>query len=288
MTNNIIPIRIAVTGVTGRMGKEITQCIIQNKLSGFNEKIILGAAITRPQSTCCGVDIGTFIKSNDQKIIITDDIESVKKDFDILIDFSNPNITAEYLKFCVIHKKNMIIGTTGLNQDHYNLMQSASKTIGIVYSANFSIGITIMLQLLAKVAKTIGNIVDIDIIESHHNEKIDIPSGTALMIRSIIKSNINKNNIFSTMAHNKISHDKCTSKKLNSSFSNKIKIHSIRSSDIVGTHTVIFGDIGECLEITHKASNRKIFANGALIAACWLGKNKTGLFNLNDVFCFKK
>lgn len=286
MTIDMMPIRIAVTGITGRMGKEVIQCIMKHQKQGLAAKIVLGAAIVRLKSAMCGIDIREFIKSDiDKKIIITDDIESVKENFDILIDFTNPTITIEYLKFCMKHGKNMVIGTTGFNRDGQDLIKFISKKIGIVYSSNFSIGITVMLQLLKEVAKTIGNIVDIDIIESHHNKKIDVPSGTALMIRNIISSNIEKNNIFHESIYNNIH---CNDRFQKLSALDHIKIHSIRSGDIIGEHVVSFSGLGERLEVIHKASSRKIFANGAVYAASWLGKTKTGLFDLNDVLVFKK
>lgn len=284
---NTIPVRIGVTGVTGRMGKEIIRCIAtQNQQQKFNKKIILGAAIVRAQSTVCGMDIGKFMRSDVQGIKITDNIESVKENFDILIDFTAPEITIEYLKFCMVHGKNIIIGTTGFTKTHLDLIKSAAQKIGIIYSANFSIGITVMLKLLKDAAKTIGSISNIDIIELHHNKKNDIPSGTALMMREVIKSNIeSKTNILREIR----SCDNNISQILSpSSFTNDdVQIHSIRSGDIIGEHAVLFSGTGERLEIIHKACNRNIFANGALYSAMWLGKTKIGLFDLNDVLMFK-
>lgn len=289
MTINMMPIRIAVTGITGRMGTEIIRCIIQHQQQGLNNKIVLGAAIVRCNSAVCGMDVGTFVQSDVQGVTITDNIELVKENFDILIDFTHPDLTAEYLKFCMVNSKNMIIGTTGFNQVHQKLIKSASQKIGIVCSANFSIGITIMLKLLTEVSKAIGNTVDIDIIELHHNRKIDIPSGTSLMIQDIIKLNIKNNDLLQTIIFNDINQENTLYQLPSSLIANRdIKIHSIRSGDNVGQHTVLFSSIGETLEITHKASNRKIFANGALYASMWLGKSKIGLFDLNDVLKFKK
>lgn len=252
-----LPLRIAVTGITGRMGKEVLRCIVQRQ---YQQKIILGAAITRFNSGLCGMDAGEFLKSSRTGVIITDSIELVKENFDVLIDFTSPEATMEYLRFCSENSKNMIIGTTGLNLTFHHLIQDASKKIGIVYSANFSIGMTVMLKLLKEITSIISNFVDIDIIEIHHNKKQDIPSGTALMMRDVFKKNKPETNLV-----------------------NNIKIHSIRSGDIVGEHTVLFSRIGECLKITHQAFNRIIFVDGAIIAAMWIGASKVGLFDLNDV-----
>lgn len=285
-----MPIRLAVTGITGRMGAEIVKFIIKNQQNHKqNSKIVLGAAIVRSQSPACGIDIGTFVKSDVQGMIITDDIESVKEDFDILIDFTHPNSTMEYLKFCVINGKNVIIGTTGLDSMMLNLIKTASQQIGIVYSANFSVGITVMLQLLKEVARTIGRVVDIDIVDSHHNKKRDIPSGTALMIRDVIESNIAEIDIFQEWEFLYANYHPEVSISNGSLVSNRnIHIHSIRAGDIVGEHAVYFNSIiGERLEIIHKVSNRRIFATGAVYAALWLGKTKIGLFDLYNVLSFK-
>lgn len=279
------PLRIAVTGVTGRMGKEIIRSIIkyQYKIQEINNTIVLGAAIVRPLSTVCGMDIGKFVESKKQGVTITDDIESVKDNFDILIDFSHPTLTIEYLKFCMMNHKNMVIGTTGLSKDNLNLITTAAQKIGIVFSANFSIGITIMLKLLQKVSKLIGANADIDIVEIHHKKKNDIPSGTAIMMKDLIISSIIDHDTVAKMMYKNYDYH---NKSLVSN-NNNVHVHSLRSGDIIGEHTVIFSSIGERLEIVHKASSRTIFANGALVSARWLGSSKIGLFDLNNVLILK-
>lgn len=291
MENHNVPIRVAVTGATGRMGQEIIKCLIQKK-THISENIALGAIISQSKFNCFDPDIKNLIEINDSEVIITHDINSVKKNFDVLIDFTSPQGTMEYLNFCTLNHKNMIIGTTGFSIDQKLLIENAAKKIGIVYSANFSIGIAIMFKLLKEISKILKFFENIDIIEIHHNKKKDIPSGTALTMRDIVIQNQSQNDLFSDIisvySSNKINSNKksCIPSSSLSFNNDSIKIHSIRSGDIVGTHTVFFSNSGERLEITHQSFNRIIFAYGALYSAIWLGKVRIGLFNLHDVLKF--
>ncbi|URJ28587.1 4-hydroxy-tetrahydrodipicolinate reductase [Blochmannia endosymbiont of Camponotus sp. C-046] len=254
-------LRIAVTGVTGRMGKEIVKCIVKGEKQ-FSQEIVLGAAIARLNTNICGMDVGTLINADTLGVTITDNLESIKDNFDVLIDFTAPDVSVEYLKFCVNNNKNIVIGTTGFNKIHKNLILNASHKIGIVFSSNFSIGVALIFKLLHRITQIIGSTSDINIIETHHNKKRDIPSGTALTMQNIIV------NTLRSVRSNKImdSNLDSTTYAPTSSCDN-ILIHSIRAGNVVGEHTVLFAGLGERLEITHKASDRLIFAHGALRAA---------------------
>ncbi|AAZ40765.1 dihydrodipicolinate reductase [Candidatus Blochmanniella pennsylvanica str. BPEN] len=271
------PLRIAVTGVTGRMGKEIVTCIVKEEKQ-FSQEIVLGAAITRLNTNICGMDAGILINTDALGIEITDNLESIKDNFDVLVDFTAPDISIEYLKFCVNNNKNIVIGTTGFNQIHKNIILNASHKIGIVFSSNFSIGVALISKLLHKITQVIGNTSDISIIETHHNRKRDIPSGTSLTMQNIIV------NALRSIHSNRIIDSNLDSTTYSPASSYKdILIHSIRAGDVVGEHTVLFAGPGERLEITHKASDRLIFAHGALRAAFWVGRDKIGLFDISDI-----
>ncbi|URJ29317.1 4-hydroxy-tetrahydrodipicolinate reductase [Blochmannia endosymbiont of Camponotus modoc] len=270
-------LRIAVTGVTGRMGKEIVTCVVKGEKQ-FSQEIVLGAAITRLNTNICGMDVGVLINTDTVGIEVTDDLESIKDNFDVLVDFTAPDISIEYLKFCINNNKNIVIGTTGFNQIHKNFILNASHKIGIVFSSNFSIGVALISKLLHKITQIIGNTSDISIIETHHNRKRDIPSGTSLTMQNIIV------NALRSIHSNKIMDSNLDSTTYSPSSSyNDILIHSIRAGDVVGEHTVLFAGPGERLEITHKASDRLIFAHGALRAAFWIGRDKRGLFDISDI-----
>lgn len=280
MIDDNIPIRVAVTGVTGRMGREIIQSITTIARKECNRKIVLGAAISRVGSNVCGMDVGIFMNNNVTGIIITDNLYTVKDDFDVLIDFTSPDISMEYLNFCVNNNKNMVIGTTGFSKDNQCFFKDVSRKIGIVYSANFSVGITVMLKVLSIITQAIGNVSDINIIEAHHNKKIDIPSGTALIMKNIIMNALSSVFVNNTrMLHCNSNSDR-TLHELFSSYN--IPIHSIRAGDLVGEHSVLFTSIGESLQIIHKACSRAIFVKGVLRSVVWL-ESKVGLFDMCDV-----
>ncbi|URJ30237.1 4-hydroxy-tetrahydrodipicolinate reductase [Blochmannia endosymbiont of Camponotus sp.] len=270
-------LRIAVTGITGRMGKKIIQCIVKGEKK-FSQKIILGAAITRSNASICGMDVGKLIKTNTLGITVTDSLELVKNDFDVLVDFTAPSISMEYLKFCVHNNKNIVIGTTGFNKTHEHFIMNASQKIGIVFSSNFSIGIALISRLLHKITHTIGDNSDISIVETHHNKKSDIPSGTALMMQNTIVNALRSTRSNKIMDRNV----DYTTYSSESSSDRDILIHSIRAGNIIGEHTILFIGPEERLEITHKASDRTIFARGALHSAIWLGYDKIGLFDIGD------
>lgn len=272
-------LRIAVTGVTGRMGKEIVKCIVKGEKQ-FSQEIVLGAAIARLNTNICGMDVGTLINADTLGVTITDNLESIKDNFDVLVDFTAPDVSVEYLKFCVNNNKNIVIGTTGFNKIHKNLILNASHKIGIVFSSNFSIGVALIFKLLHRITQIIGSTSDINIIETHHNKKRDKPSGTALTMQNIIV-----NTLRSVRSNNKIMDFNCDAPTsyTPTSACEDIPIHSIRAGNVVGEHTVLFAGLGECLEITHKASDRLIFAHGALRAALWIGHDKIGLFDISDI-----
>ncbi|WP_343126633.1 4-hydroxy-tetrahydrodipicolinate reductase [Buchnera aphidicola] len=196
-------------------------------------------------------------------------------DFDVLIDFSNPKSSLQNLEFCIKKKKNIVIGTTGFTNLQMKYIKESSKKISILYSPNFSCGINLMCILLEKISNVIGENSDIAILESHHKNKKDQPSGTALYLKSIITNTMkwkfqNKN----------ISEYFYLNKKKNKK---KIICSSLRLGNIIGKHTVIFENSQEILKITHKAVTRDIFSQGALKSAYWLKNKKNGFFTMRDV-----
>lgn len=243
-----------------------------------NKKITLGALIVKKNCLESGKNINNVIKiSNVKNIKISNSIKKVINDFDVLIDFTNTKNTLYNIKQCAMFKKKIVIGTTGFTKKEINTIKKYREKIGIVISSNFSIGINLMLQLLKKTATKIGKNSDIEIIEYHHNKKIDAPSGTALTIGNIISKTMNwdnKNNIYSRKG------------KIGKRKKKSIGFSSVRAGNIIGDHTVIFDNSHERIEITHKAHSRCCFAKGAIHSAIWLKeKNKIGLFKINDVLC---
>ncbi|WMY94928.1 MAG: 4-hydroxy-tetrahydrodipicolinate reductase [Arsenophonus sp.] len=262
-------IRVAVVGAEGRMGSMLIKFIAQNK------KVFLGAALVRKGSNVVGTDVGELVGIHPLNIMVTDDIVNVLNTFDILIDFTTPKSTESFLLICKKHKKSMIIGTTGFNEIAKKFIQEISQDIPIVFSENFSIGMNLIYKLLVTTAKLIGEYSDIKIIERHHKEKIDIPSGTALKIKEIINKNIAVNSQSSIIDVSEVSSHENRKKKIN--------VISIRTRDVVGEHKVIFSTIDERVEINHKVFNRMIFMHGIIKACFWLKEKKSGLYSMKDV-----
>ncbi|MFP1739186.1 4-hydroxy-tetrahydrodipicolinate reductase [Lonsdalea quercina] len=262
-------IRIAIAGAGGRMGRQLIQAV--DHVDGA----VLGAALERAGSTLVGSDAGELAGLGKRNVVVSDSLDAVKDDFDVLIDFTRPEGTLAHLAFCRRHAKSMIIGTTGFDDAGKTAISEASAEIGIVFAANFSVGVNVMLKLLEKAAKVMGDYTDIEIIEAHHRHKVDAPSGTALAMGESIAGALGRD-LKSCAVYAREGYTGERDPK-------SIGFATVRAGDIVGEHTAMFADIGERVEITHKASSRMTFANGAVRAAIWLSAHKSGLYDMKDV-----
>lgn len=262
-------IRVAIAGAGGRMGRQLIQASLQR------DGVVLGAALERPGSSLVGTDAGELAGLGRIDTLIHDSLDSVVNDFDVLIDFTRPEGTLAHLAFCRQHGKGMVIGTTGFDDAGKQAISDASQVIPIVFAANFSIGVNVMLKLLENAAKVIGEETDIEIIEAHHRYKVDAPSGTALAMGETIAKAMNKN-LKDCAVYTREGN---TGERVPGS----IGFATVRAGDIIGEHTAMFADLGERIEITHKASSRMTFANGAVRSAFWLKDKKSGLFDMRDV-----
>lgn len=262
-------IRLAIVGAAGRMGRQLIQAACEA------EGVCLGAALVREGSSLVGVDAGELAGTGVLDVRVNSSLSAVVDDFDVLIDFTRPEGTLEYLAFCRQHHKAMVIGTTGFDQAGKAEISAASKDIAIVFAANFSVGVNLVLKLLEKTARVMGEYADIEIIEAHHRHKVDAPSGTALAMGEAIADamdwELNEHAVYTREGH--------TGERK----AETIGFATVRAGDIVGEHTAIFADIGERVEITHKASSRMTFAKGAVKAAVWVKAQKNGLFDMRNV-----
>lgn len=261
--------RIAIVGANGRMGLNLIKATV------LNDKTKLTAAIARTSNDAIGKDAGTLANAGTVGVYVSDDLSAKLNDFDVLIDFTRPDISMKYIEICRQAGKKIVIGTTGYNEYQKAEIVTAAKKIGIVLAPNFSVGVNLSLKLLEMTAKVMGDYTDIEVIEAHHRHKIDAPSGTALRMGEVLAKTLGRD--LETCAiygreGNTGERDRKT-----------IGFSTIRAGDIVGEHTVMFADEGERLEITHKASSRMTFANGAVRAAHWLMNKETGLFDMQDV-----
>ena len=262
-------IRVAIAGAGGRMGRQLIQAATQ--LTGVK----LGAALEREGSTLLGADAGELAGIGATGVKVQSNLDAVKDDFDVFIDFTRPEGTLHHLAFCREHGKGMVIGTTGFDDAGKQVIREAAESIAIVFAANFSVGVNVMLKLLEKAAKVMGDYTDIEIIEAHHRHKVDAPSGTALAMGEAIAHALDKDLKECAV----YSREGYTGERVPGT----IGFATVRAGDIVGEHTAMFADIGERIEITHKASSRMTFANGAIRSALWLKEKRNGLFDMRDV-----
>ncbi|WP_040976291.1 4-hydroxy-tetrahydrodipicolinate reductase [Necropsobacter massiliensis] len=262
-------LKIAIVGAGGRMGRQLIQAI------QLAQGVSLGAAFERQGSSLIGTDAGELAGVGTLGVKVSDDLLVQRDHFDVLIDFTRPEGTLEHLKFCVANGKKMIIGTTGFNEAGKQDIQRAAQQIAIVFASNFSVGVNLVFKLLEKAAAVMGDYCDIEIIEAHHRHKVDAPSGTALSMGEHIAKTLGRDlktqGVF------------CRDGIIGERKADEIGFSTIRAGDVVGEHSVWFADIGERVEISHKASSRMTFANGAVRAAKWIAAQNNGLFDMTDV-----
>ena len=259
--------RIAIAGAAGRMGRNLV--IACNQADDME----LTQALEREQSPSLGVDTGLLAGISPNEILISDHLDP--QSFDILIDFTHPDATTEHLDFCVEHNKKIVIGTTGCDAQLEQKIRDAGQKTAIVYAPNMSVGVNLCLKLLQTAAAVLGDSVDIEVIEAHHRHKVDAPSGTALKMGEVIASTLGRN-LGDCAVYGRQGQTGARERKT-------IGFETIRAGDIVGEHTVLFADEGERIEITHKASSRMTFAQGALRASRWIEQQSTGVYSMQDI-----
>ncbi len=262
-------IRVAITGASGRMGRNLIDAVNQA------EGLMVAAAIERPESSLIGTDAGELAGIGKLGISVVDSVESVVNAFDVLIDFTVPDATVSNLAICVAHHKKIVIGTTGFDQQGLEAIDKAAESIAIVFAANYSVGVNLCLKLLKQTAEVLNDDYDIEVIEGHHRHKIDAPSGTALRMGEVVAEALGRD--LKTCAV--YGREGITGAR----DPNTIGFATVRAGDIVGDHTVLFATEGERVEITHKASSRMTFAKGAARACHWLTHKEQGLFDMQDV-----
>ena len=244
---------VLINGADGKMGNELLNVI--NNQEGFE--------------VVCGVDR----EANDKKKFpIYSNIEDIKEKVDVIIDFSVPVATFKILKYAVTNKVPIVIATTGFTKEEIEQIEEFSKEIPIFRSSNMSLDINLMAKIVQEVAKVLTN-TDIEIVETHHNRKIDAPSGTAILLANAINDVLKEKKTYTF--------DRMQKREARKK--NEIGFSSIRGGNIVGEHSVKFFGDNEELEITHKAYSRQVFAEGALKAAEFIVKQSKGLYDMNDI-----
>ena len=261
--------RIAISGAAGRMGRSLIEACQQ--VDGLEVSV----ALEHPGSSLLGSDAGDLAGIGRLDIAVGAELAAVTADFDVLIDFTRPEPALANLEICRQAGRRMVIGTTGFSDAQKARIAAAAQDIAIVFAPNMSIGVNLCLKLLDMAARVLGDDVDVEIIEAHHRHKVDAPSGTALRMGEVVAAALGRD-LKSCAVYGRQGHTGERDSKT-------IGFETIRAGDIVGDHTVLFAGSGERVEITHKASSRITFANGALRAAAWLMQQESGLFDMQDV-----
>ncbi|WP_049257264.1 4-hydroxy-tetrahydrodipicolinate reductase [Neisseria bacilliformis] len=261
------PLKIAIAGANGRMGRVLIEAVEKHP------DTVLSGAIEHSGSDALGLDAG-FAIGLKTGIAISDDADAVIAQSDVLIDFTRPEPTLRHLQKCVERSTNIIIGTTGFDDAGKAAIKAAGEKIGVVFAANFSVGVNLTFHILDTVARVLNEGYDIEIIEAHHRHKVDAPSGTALRMGEVIANALGRD-LKECAVYGREGHTGARDP-------NTIGFATVRAGDIVGDHTALFATDGERVEITHKASSRMTFASGAVRAAVW-ARGKKGLFDMQDV-----
>lgn len=249
-------IKALLVGACGKMGNNITECAKNDE----NIKII------------AGID-----KINDGKSYpIFASFDELKDKPEVIIDFSTVALLDDLLKYAVTEKIPLVIATTGYSDTQINKIRDASKIIPVFFTFNMSLGVNLLCSLAKKAANILGDDFDVEIIEKHHNQKIDAPSGTALMLANAVNNVFNDELAFEYDRHSKRAK---RSKK-------EIGIHSVRGGTIVGEHDIIFAGRDETITLSHSATSKEVFAVGALKAAKFIFNKNAGLYDMNSILNF--
>ncbi|MEG0617226.1 MAG: 4-hydroxy-tetrahydrodipicolinate reductase [Oscillospiraceae bacterium] len=246
-------IRIIIQGINGRMGKALYSLISLRD--------------------DCKVVAGIDVKQYENDVPVFSSLKDVNIKADVLIDFSCPDASMLSLEYCNKISLPMVICTTGFNVEQEEKIKSAAQNIAIFKSANMSLGVNLLIELAQKASTILGIDYDIEIIEKHHNNKVDAPSGTALMLADSI------NNVNDNKYHYVYDRQSVRAKRDNK----EIGIHSIRAGNIVGEHDILFAGQNETITLSHSASSREVFASGAVSAALFLSPQKAGLYTMKDL-----
>ncbi len=262
------PIRVAVAGASGRMGRMLVEAIEQAP------DMVLTGALDVIDSPALGQDAAGFLGQH-SGVHITADLRAGLQNAQVLIDFTRPEGTLGHLKVCEELGVKAVIGTTGFTPDQKAEVGACARHIALMMAPNMSVGVNVVLRLLDVAARALNEGYDIEIIEAHHRHKVDAPSGTALQMGHVIAKAVGRNL------------DECAvygrQGVTGARDPSTIGFATIRGGDVVGDHTVLFAGIGERIEISHKSSSRATYAQGSLRAARFLMNQEHGLFDMNDV-----
>ena len=248
---------IVISGSSGQMGK-----VIDNIVSTRDDCVVVAGIDKNPE------EISHF-----PVVVTSKQLSAISVNPDVIIDFSHPSALDELLDYCITNRVALVIATTGYSQEQINKIHTAAKEIPLFFTANMSIGVNLIAELAKKATSVLGGQFDIEIIEKHHNQKIDAPSGTAIMLADVINEELNNEYSYTYDRH---SVRQKRAKK-------EIGLHAVRGGTIVGEHDIIFAGRDEVITLSHQAASKEVFAVGAVNAAIFLKGKEPGLYNMKNL-----
>ncbi|MBN2397725.1 MAG: 4-hydroxy-tetrahydrodipicolinate reductase [Deltaproteobacteria bacterium] len=266
-------IKVIVTGAAGRMGGRIATLV------RGDDRMELVGAVEQKGHPLIGTDIGAFLGLGETGVVLEGSLSACIDRGDVVIDFSSHTASLGHLGVAAGYGKAIVIGSTGFTPDEMGQVAGFSKEVRCVLAPNMSVGVNVMFKVLKDVAAILGDGYDVEIVEAHHNQKKDAPSGTAVKMAQIVAEaldrDIEKVGVYGRRG------------MVGARPQAEIGVHAVRAGDIVGEHTVLFGGMGERLEFTHRAHSRDNFARGAIRAALWIVDQGNGLYDMQDVLGLK-
>jgi len=266
-------IKAIVMGAAGRMGRMVVNAIQSS------EGITCTGAVEVSGHPAVGGDAGLVAGLSELGVTIADDLQSVIQQGAVVIDFTAAETSLKNMEIAAQHQKPMVVGSTGFSPEQLEQVKKLTKAFPCCLAPNMSVGVNLMFRIVEEMARTLGNDYDVEIVEAHHRMKKDAPSGTALRLGEVAAQGLGRNWAEVGVYGRKGLIGERTNKE--------IGMQVIRAGDIVGEHTVIFGGMGERLEVTHRAHTRDTFARGAVRAAKWIVEQKPGLYDMGDVLGLK-
>lgn len=267
-------IPVVVTGAAGRMGRTLVRAVAADPAT------MLAGATERADHPALGTDAALGAGSSNGGVQISGELEPLVTTRAVVIDFTAPAATLRHVETCARRGAPMVIGTTGLSPDERAVVADAARQIPIVLSPNMSVGVNLMFALAAEAARVLGDDYDVEIIETHHRLKKDSPSGTAAKLLEVVAGALGRNaQADAVHGRNGLVGERTR---------REIGVHAVRAGDNVGEHHVLYGGIGEAIEIVHRATDRAVFAGGAVRAARWLWAQPAGLYDMADVLGLKR
>lgn len=268
------PIKLAVNGAAGRMGRQLLNAIAER------DDAVLSAAADAPGAASIGLDASVLGGGEVMGVAVSDRSAELVKRSDVIIDFTAPGVSLALLDALKGSDTRVVIGTTGFSATQLDMLRAHAEHTPIVFAPNYSVGVTVTLALLAQAARAFADDYDVEVIEAHHRHKVDAPSGTAVKMGEVLADALGRN-LEECAIYGRQGITGERDRKT-------IGFETIRAGDIIGEHTVLFAGNGERIEITHRATDRMTFARGAVRAAIWLASQSAGLYDMNDVLGLEK